>query len=65
MSAFYQADINVERMVSDKLVAALDKMDMARAILTKGNPTPECNWGMLDTFVLRAEVEAIRKGEQA
>lgn len=36
-----------------RLTAALsdarNRMDRARNILTKGNPTPSCNWGMLDT----------------
>jgi hypothetical protein len=33
---------------------AMERMDRARNILTNGNPTPNCNWGMLDTSDLRA-----------
>ncbi|OZI59905.1 hypothetical protein [Bordetella genomosp. 11] len=38
------------------LMEALERMDRARAILTNGNPTPNCNWGMLDTSDLRQRV---------
>lgn len=42
-----------EREVQRKLAVALERMDRARAILTGGNPRPDCNWGMLDTADLR------------
>lgn len=42
----------------ERLRAALDdawkRMDRARGLLTNGRPTPECNWGMLDTSLDRA-----------
>lgn len=38
----------------EALKAALDRMDRARNLLTNGKPTPECNWGMLDTSDIRA-----------
>lgn len=41
--------------VPDVLSSALERMDRARNILTKGNPTPSNNWGMLDTSDLRAK----------
>lgn len=40
------------------LTQAIERMDRARDILTKGNPTPECNWGMLDTSDLRKAIAA-------
>lgn len=36
-------------------VDAFKRMDRARVILTKDEPTPECNWGMLDTADLRRD----------
>lgn len=33
---------------------AVTRMDRTRDILTDGKPTPQCNWGMLDTNTLRA-----------
>lgn len=39
--------------VQVRLNAALKRMDKARSILTSNNPTPDCNWGMLDTSDLR------------
>jgi hypothetical protein len=34
---------------SEQRVTDLEKrMTLARTLLTKGNPTPECNWGVLD-----------------
>lgn len=39
---------------TELLREALERMDRARNILTKGKPTPDCNWGMLDTTSLRA-----------
>lgn len=38
---------------------ALERMDRARNILTNGSPTPDCNWGMLDTSDLREAIAAI------
>lgn len=35
--------------ISALLDLALVRMDRARRLLTDGNPSPECNWGMLDT----------------
>lgn len=40
------------------ILLALERMDRARNILTSGNPTPTCNWGMLDTSDLRALLSA-------
>jgi len=40
------------------ILSALERMDRARNILTSGNPTPACNWGMLDTSDLRAILSA-------
>ena len=39
------------------LLIALERMDRARRILTKDNPTPMNNWGMLDATELRAALE--------
>jgi hypothetical protein len=35
------------------LESAIERMDRARGLLTKGNPTPTRNWGMLDTTDLK------------
>ena len=40
------------------LLAAIERMDRARTILTDGNPRPECNWGILATEDLRAHLAA-------
>lgn len=45
-----------------KLAHAIARMDRARNILTNGNPTPECNWGMLDTTDLRSNARLSRQG---
>lgn len=49
-----------EPQVTDEqiILSALERMDRARNILTSGNPTPERNWGMLDTSDLRALLSA-------
>jgi len=50
-----KANANAERferewyLRGDALEKAIERMNRARSILTNGNPTPECNWGMLDT----------------
>ncbi len=44
-----------------KLEEAINRMDRARDILTKGTPTLECNWGLLDTEDLRALKEQEKK----
>jgi hypothetical protein len=36
------------------LAEAIRRMDLARDILTDGNPRPDCNWGLLATEDLRA-----------
>jgi hypothetical protein len=36
------------------LLDCVTRMDRARDILTDGKPTPQCNWGMLDTNSARA-----------
>lgn len=36
-----------------KLNDAITRMDRARNILTKGEPTQHCNWGVLDTTSLK------------
>ncbi len=46
------------------LLKALARMDRARSVLTNGNPTPTCNWGMLDTSDLRAAMKSARPDEQ-
>jgi hypothetical protein len=38
------------------LNAAFERMDRARGLLTDHNPRPMCNWGMLDTTDLRAQL---------
>lgn len=38
------------------LANALERMDTARNILTDGHPTPNNNWGMLDTKDLREKL---------
>jgi hypothetical protein len=35
------------------LRSAVGRMDRARGILTNGNPSEQCNWGMLDTSDLQ------------
>lgn len=46
------------------LRSAIERMDRARGILTGGNPTWGCNWGMLDTSDLLAPAEKeVRDGE--
>ena len=52
-----------ERCAKEKetLDAGLELMDKARDILTKGEPTPDNNWGMLDTKYLRKDLKAIRE----
>jgi len=41
-------EVKTARVV-DALRGAIERMDRARSILTGGKPSPECNWGMLDT----------------
>ena len=52
-----QTIINQQREIADlraKLDEALRRMDRTREILTGGTPTPDRNWGALDTSDLRA-----------
>ncbi len=42
------------KRLREALGSALDRMDRARSLLTKGAPTPDRNWGMLDTARERA-----------
>ena len=42
----------------EALKQAIARMDRARRILTDGNPTPNCNWGMLDAADLREALAA-------
>ncbi len=44
----------------EKLNEAIERMDRARNILTGGAPTPERNWGMLDTADLRPNAKSER-----
>jgi len=39
----------------------LERMDRARNILTDGNPTPNCNWGMLDTSLDRENLNILKE----
>jgi len=41
------------------LSSCLERMDRARRILTDDKPRPACNWGMLDTSDIRANLAAI------
>lgn len=45
--------------ISALLDLALVRMDRARRLLTNGNPSPECNWGMLDTSDLVEALAAV------
>lgn len=47
------------------LYQAMERMDRARSILTNGQPSPECNWGMLDTSALRAALARQKGGGDA
>ena len=39
-----------------QLASAVNRMDLARDLLTDGNPRPACNWGLLDTSDIRAKL---------
>jgi hypothetical protein len=42
-----------------QIEGAVERMDRARNILTNGQPTPNCNWGMLDTSDLSTSSQAV------
>jgi hypothetical protein len=46
------------RVLTMMLELAWGRMDRARDILTKGEPTPNCNWGMLNTALDRKALSA-------
>ena len=52
-----ESAVEEEREILD---ACLELMDRARNILTNNKPTPDNNWGMLDTKFLRKDLKAIR-----
>ena len=45
------------KLMREALDEAIERMDRARGILTNGAPTPECNWGMLDTADLMPNID--------
>lgn len=47
-------EVEREKLILAMLHNAMARMDRARNILTNGKPTPDCNWGMLDSSDLRA-----------
>lgn len=63
-----RAEVREEnKRLHEKLNEAIERMEMARNILTGGAPTPERNWGMLDTADLRpnAVLSGGQKGPSA
>ncbi len=42
----------------------MERMDRARSILTNGKPTPECNWGVLDTFNDREKIRETKNSKE-
>lgn len=45
-------------LLRELLEDAWTRMDRARRVLTNDNPTPLCNWGMLDTSYVRTRLAA-------
>jgi hypothetical protein len=61
LAAALEVEREKARVLRELLIGkngALIRMDRARAILTNDNPTPNCNWGMLDTADLSIELTA-------
>lgn len=48
----------ITKQLAEALRSSLDRMDRARAILTDGRPTPNCNWGVLETMLERTALAA-------
>jgi hypothetical protein len=64
LAAALEAEREKVRLLRELLIGkngALIRMDRARAILTNDNPTPNCNWGMLDTADLSIELTATQE----